>query len=61
MRRFEIAGTILDEDDPALPAALSSAYRDRLRPLCLCRNPGIPMYVAALGEQLGSCPIAWCS
>jgi len=52
MRRFEIAGDVLNEDDPALPAAIAAAYRDRIRPLCLCREPGIPMYVAAMGEQL---------
>lgn len=51
MRRFEIAGRILSEDDPTLPATIAAAYRDRIRPLCLCRQPGIPMYVAAVGEQ----------
>lgn len=51
MRRFEIAGAVLNEDDPALPAAIAAAYRDRIRPACLCREPGIPMYVAAMGEQ----------
>ena len=51
MRRFEIAGSTLREDDPALPAAIARAYRDRIRPICLCREPGIPMYVAAMGEQ----------
>ncbi|MCP4564192.1 MAG: DUF1173 domain-containing protein [Bosea sp.] len=51
MRRFDIAGAVLSEDDPALPAAIAAAYRDRVRPLCLCRDPGIPMYVAAMGEQ----------
>lgn len=52
MRRFEIAGGVLSEDDPAFPAAIAAAYRDRVRPLCLCRDPGIPTYVAAIGEQL---------
>ncbi len=51
MRQFDIAGVVLSEDDPALPAAIAAAYRDRVRPLCLCRQPGIPMYVAAMGEQ----------
>ena len=51
MRRLEIAGEILGANDPALPAAIAAAYRDRIRPLCLCREPGIPMYVAAMGEQ----------
>ncbi|MGO4285884.1 DUF1173 domain-containing protein [Bosea sp. TAB14] len=51
MRRFEIAGAVLNENDPTLPTAIAAAYRDRMRPLCLCREPGIPMYVAAIGEQ----------
>lgn len=51
MRRFEIAGAVLSEDDPALSAAIAAAYRDRIRPLCLCREPGVPMYVAAMGDQ----------
>lgn len=51
MRRFEISGRSLREDDPALPAAIAAAYRDRIRPVCLCRDPGIPMYVAAMGDQ----------
>jgi hypothetical protein len=51
MRRFEIAGAVLDEDEPALSAAIAAAYRERVRPLCLCRQPGIPMYVAAMGDQ----------
>jgi len=51
MRRFEIAGAVLSEDDPALSAAIGAAYRGRIRPLCLCREPGVPMYVAAMGDQ----------
>ncbi|TQI65265.1 uncharacterized protein DUF1173 [Bosea sp. AK1] len=51
MRRFEIGGSTLGEDDPALPAAIARAYRDRIRPTCLCRDPGIAMYVAAMGDQ----------
>ena len=51
MRRFEIAGEVLSENDPALPTAIAAAYRDRVRPLCLCHEPGIPMYVAAMGDQ----------
>lgn len=51
MRRYEIAGSITTEDDAALQDVIAAAYRDRLRPLCLCRQPGVPMYVAAMGEQ----------
>lgn len=51
MRRFEIAGTVFDETDPRLGAAVAAAYRDQVRPLCLCRQPGIAMYVARIGDQ----------
>ena len=51
MRRFEIAGAVLNEDEPAFSVAIAAAYRNRIRPLCLCRQPGVPMYVAAMGEQ----------
>lgn len=52
MRRFEIAGAVMEENDPAFSAALDRAYRDRMRPLCLCRQPGVPMYIARIGDQL---------
>lgn len=51
MRRFEVGGVTLDEADPDLAAAVAAAYRDRVRPLCLCRQPGVPMYVARIGDQ----------
>ncbi|MGE3874344.1 MAG: DUF1173 domain-containing protein [Parvibaculaceae bacterium] len=51
MRRFEIGGVVLDEADPDLTAVVAAAYRDRVRPLCLCKQPGIAMYVACIGDQ----------
>lgn len=51
MRRFEIGGVVLDEADPDLTAAVAAAHRDRVRPLCLCRQPGVAMYVARIGDQ----------
>lgn len=51
MRRFEIAGAVYNEDDRNFGAAAAAAYRDRIRPRCLCRDPGIAMYVARIGDQ----------
>jgi len=51
MRRYRIGGDIFDEDAPELQAALSSAYENKQRALCLCREPGLAMYIARMGEQ----------
>ena len=52
MRRYRIGGEIFAEDAPELQAALASAYDSKERPLCLCREPGIAMYIARMGDQL---------
>src|SRR5690242_11502323 len=46
MQRYEIDGRLFDEDGPALQAALGRIHHTKIRPLCLCTRPGIPMYVA---------------
>lgn len=46
MQRYEIDGRLFDEDGPALQAALGRIHHTKVRPLCLCVRPGIPMYVA---------------
>ncbi|MET0413019.1 MAG: DUF1173 domain-containing protein [Polyangiaceae bacterium] len=38
-------------EDPNFPAMLAKAHADKTRPLCACRQPGIAMYVAKLGER----------
>ncbi|MDG4890027.1 MULTISPECIES: DUF1173 domain-containing protein [unclassified Mesorhizobium] len=49
MRRFRIGSAVYEEGAPDLQAALANAYARRERPLCLCREPGCPMYVARIG------------
>jgi hypothetical protein len=51
MRMFEIAGDFVEERSETFTARLAVAYEKKLRPLCLCQNPGVPMYVARIGDQ----------
>lgn len=51
MRRFRIGGELIEEGAPDLQAVLRSAYERRERPLCLCKGPGQPMYIARMGDQ----------
>ncbi|WP_095205290.1 DUF1173 domain-containing protein [Mesorhizobium carmichaelinearum] len=50
MRRFRIGSEVYEEGAPDLQAALANAYARKERPLCLCREPGCPMYVARMGD-----------
>jgi hypothetical protein len=50
MRRFRIGIEVYEEGAPDLQAALANAYARRERPLCLCREPGCPMYIARIGD-----------
>jgi hypothetical protein len=52
VRRFQIAVAIVEERTGDFPERLAAAYEKNLRPLCLCRIPGVPMYVARIGDQL---------
>lgn len=40
----------ISSDDPRLEHALSTSYQEKLRPLCMCRPDGIPMYIAKIGD-----------
>jgi len=51
MRRFRIGGEIIEDEAPVLQAALSRAYENKSRPLCLCKEPGAAMYIARMGDQ----------
>lgn len=50
MRRFRIGSDVYEEGAPDLRAALANAYARKERPLCLCREPGCPMYIARIGD-----------
>lgn len=43
---LEIDGHVLSVDDPDIGALLACAHAARVRPLCLCREPGVEMYIA---------------
>ena len=51
MRQFRIGQRILDDNDAGFEHALDEAYRLKVRPLCLCQETGIPMYIAKIGDQ----------
>jgi hypothetical protein len=51
MRRFKLADQIVEEAAPNLQGALDDAYRKRIRPLCLCTEGGLAMYIAQVGDQ----------
>lgn len=48
MTRYSINGTEFTSNSPLFQAALESAYKARIRPICLCVEPGLPMYIAHL-------------
>lgn len=51
VRRFRIGDQIVEEQTADFPDRLAIAYMMKIRPLCLCRTPGVPMYVAQIGDQ----------
>ena len=50
-RRFQIGAATLSANDPQLAPALADAHARRIRPLCLCRQPAAPLYVARVAGQ----------
>ncbi len=51
MAIYQIGGQSIHSDDPALSELLANIYSSRERPLCLCRTPGIEMYVAKVDDK----------
>ncbi|KXF74790.1 hypothetical protein ATN84_23240 [Paramesorhizobium deserti] len=51
MRKFTIGDRTLDENSRELEELLPYAYEQRLRPLCMCMEPPVPMYIARLDGQ----------
>lgn len=45
-KRIAIGNVEVEVASPNLPQLLKSAYNDKIRPLCLCVSPGVPMYIA---------------
>ena len=51
MRRFRIADRIIGESASDLQTVLADAHRRRIRPLCMCMDPGLAMYIAQVEDQ----------
>jgi hypothetical protein len=51
MRRFRLAEQMIEETAPDLQVALADAYRKRVRPVCLCKEGGLSMYIAHVGDH----------
>ena len=52
MAIYQIGHQSIHSDDPALPETLAAIYAAKQRPLCLCRHPGIEMYVAKVEDKI---------
>lgn len=46
MSNYRVGANVMAADDPVLPQALAKLHGSKERPLCLCRVPGVEMYVA---------------
>lgn len=46
MTTYRIDHQFIKSDDLTLPEALAQAYAAKTRPACMCREPGIEMYIA---------------
>lgn len=51
MRKFTIGDRVLEESTPELQGFLAQAYEQRLRPMCMCKEPRAPMYLARVEDQ----------
>lgn len=50
MADFSIQGSVYGSNDPHLQGALAKAHAGKIRPICMCYQPGVPMYIARMGE-----------
>jgi hypothetical protein len=51
MSTYRIKNRSIQSEDPELPELLAMFYVKKERPLCLCREPGIEMYVAKVNGR----------
>lgn len=48
---YLISNRRIEKDNPGLQDLLAKVYGSKIRPICLCRDPGIEMYIAKVGEH----------
>lgn len=51
MATYRIGGQLIDDGDPGFAATMAAAYQNKLRPVCVCREPGAEMYVARVNGR----------
>lgn len=51
MRTFKLGDRVFGEASEELQAFLPQAYEQRLRPMCMCKAPPVPMYIARVEDQ----------
>ncbi len=51
MRTFTIGDRTLEESSPEFRTFLADAYEQRRRPMCMCKEPAVAMYIARLEDQ----------
>ncbi|EYR77557.1 hypothetical protein DUF1173 [Shinella sp. DD12] len=51
VRTFTIGDAVYSENSPEFRALLPRAYEERLRPMCMCRQPAVAMYIARTDDQ----------
>lgn len=51
MRNFAIGDQAVDRSSPEFRALLPHAYEQKLRPMCMCKELPVPMYIARLDDQ----------
>jgi hypothetical protein len=52
MRQIAIEGEVVATDAADFQARLADAQARHVRPMCLCRDPRLPMYIARVGSRL---------
>lgn len=50
MADYSIGGSVYMGNASTLQAALAKIYKLKERPLCMCRQPGVPMYIARMAD-----------
>jgi len=49
-RSFRFNDSIINEGDEDFETSLALAYKSSVRPVCICRTPGLEMYIARLAD-----------
>src|ERR1700757_428807 len=51
MPAYRFGDVVLGSDSPDFIAVVAHAHANKVRPTCVCKDPGPPMYIAHFGNQ----------